>query len=103
MSHSLLRQVSSTNDVLNGRGIVFTYEDDNVGKYFYRELKEGTKLYQTKLIEGATTLEAAKEKVLADAKNLDEAELLAADTAIALRDELKNGKRIEELYDPMYF
>ncbi len=50
--------------VLNGRGIVFTYEDDNIGKYFYRELKEGTKLYRTKLIEDATTLEEAKEKAL---------------------------------------
>ena len=57
-------RIKEKEKVLNGRGIVFTYEDDNVGKYFYRELKEGTKLYRTKLIEGATTLEEAKEKAL---------------------------------------
>ncbi len=51
--------------VLNGRGTVFSYSTGSqAGKYFYRELKEGTKLYRTKLIEGATTLEEAKEKAL---------------------------------------
>ena len=51
--------------VLNGRGTVFSYSTGfQAGKYFYRELKEGTKLYRTKLIEGATTLEEAKEKAL---------------------------------------
>ena len=51
--------------VLNGRGTVFSYSTGSqAGKYFYRELKEGTKLYWTKLIEDAITLEEAKEKAL---------------------------------------
>jgi len=74
--------------VLNGRGIVGQFGvGTSEGKFFYREKVEGKKVY--------------KFKVLPDAKNLDEAELLAADAAIALRDELKDGERIEETYDPM--
>ena len=65
-------RIKEKEKVLNGRGIVFTYEDDNVGKYFYRELKEGTKLYRTKVIEGATTLEETKEKALDVAMEMKE-------------------------------
>ena len=45
--------------VLNGRGTVFTYEDRNIGTYFYRERVEGTKKYRTKTIPKATTLQQA--------------------------------------------
>ena len=34
--------------VLGGRGLVFTYENDNVGTYFYREKIDGTKKYRLK-------------------------------------------------------
>ena len=47
--------------VLNGRGIVFTYEDRNIGTYFYRERVEGTKKYRTKTIPNAKTLKQAIE------------------------------------------
>ena len=56
--------------VMNGRGTVFSYSTGGqAGKYFYRELKEGTKLYRTKLIDGATSLAEAIE--LAPAIALD--------------------------------
>ncbi len=45
--------------VLNGRGTVFTYEDRNIGTYFYRGRVEGTKKYRTKTIPKATTLQQA--------------------------------------------
>ena len=45
--------------VLNGRGTVFTYEDRNIGTYFYRERVEGTKKYRTKTIPNAKTLQQA--------------------------------------------
>ena len=74
--------------VLNGRGIVGQFGvGTSEGKFFYREKVQGQKAY--------------KFKVLPDAKNLDEAESLAADAAIELRDELKDAKRIVENYDPM--
>ena len=41
--------------VLNGRGTVFTYEDRNIGTYFYRERVEGTKKQRTKAIPNAIT------------------------------------------------
>tara|TARA_R100000781_G_scaffold34674_1_gene24848 strand:- start:193 stop:1785 length:1593 start_codon:yes stop_codon:yes gene_type:complete len=59
--------------VLNGRGAVFTYENDNVGTYWYREKIEGTKKYRLKAVTGATTLLEAIE--------------LAPDIAIAMRDD----------------
>ena len=74
--------------VLNGRGIVGQFGvGTSEGKFFYREKVQGQKAY--------------KFKVLPDAKNLDEAESLAADAAIELRDELKDAERIVENYDPM--
>ncbi len=74
--------------VLNGRGIVGIWANGtSAGKYFYREKVEGRKAYRF--------------KELPDAKNLDEAESLAADAAIELRDELKDAERIVETYDPM--
>ena len=59
--------------VLNGRGTVFTYEDRNIGTYFYRERVEGTKKYRTKTIPKATTLQQAVDS--------------ATDIALELREE----------------
>ena len=59
--------------VLGGRGLVFTYENDNVGTYFYREKIDGTKKYRLKKIDGARTLAEAAE--------------MAMEIAIALRDD----------------
>ena len=47
--------------VLGGRGMVVTYESEQVGKFFYREPIPGTKRYRSKLIKGASTLEQAEE------------------------------------------
>ena len=58
--------------VLNGRGIVGQFGvGTSEGKFFYREKIEGKKVY--------------KFKILPDAKNLDEAELLAADAYQSFR------------------
>lgn len=51
--------------VLNGRGAVVRFASGtSKDKYFYKELVKGTKSYKTRLIEGATTLDEALEKVI---------------------------------------
>ena len=45
--------------VLNGRGEVVTWSDSNVGKFFYREKVKGRKTYRNKLIPNAKTMEEA--------------------------------------------
>ena len=77
----MIEKILEKRKVLNGHGIVVKFAAGaSEGKFFYREKVEGKKVY--------------KFKVLPDAKNLDEAELLATDAAIALRDELKDGEQI---------
>ena len=66
-------KILESKKVLGGRGTVFTYSDRNIGCYFYRERIEGTKKYRTKSIKGA--------------KTLSEAEEMAMEIAIALRDD----------------
>jgi len=70
--------------VLGGRGMVVTYESEQVGKFFYREPIPGTKRYRSKLIKGASTLEQAEE--------------LAMDAAIALGQD--DPHHLSSLYDP---
>jgi hypothetical protein len=68
-------QMAEKAKVLNGRGTVFCYSTGTqAGKYFYRELKEGTKLYRTKLIEGANNLQQAKEMAMEVALEMRESE-----------------------------
>ena len=68
-------QMAEKAKVLNGRGTVFCYSTGTqAGKYFYRELKEGTKLYRTKLIEGATNLQQATEMAMEVALEMRESE-----------------------------
>ena len=58
--------------VLNGRGIVGQFGvKTSEGKFFYRERIEGKKVY--------------KFKILPDAKNLEDAELLATDAYQSFR------------------
>ena len=42
--------------------MIISYANGNsAGKYYYKELIEGTKRYRTKLIKGAVTLKQAEE------------------------------------------
>ena len=45
-------------EALGGRGVVFSYVD-KPSKFYWRELIEGERRYRTRLIKGATTLDAA--------------------------------------------
>ena len=59
--------------------MIISYGNGNsAGKYYYKELIEGTKRYRTKLIEGALTLTQAEE--------------LAMETALAMREEEPHHK-----------
>ncbi len=59
--------------------MIISYGNGNsAGKYYYKELIEGTKRYRTKLIEGALTLAQAEELVM--------------ETALAMREEEPHHK-----------
>ena len=59
--------------------MIISYANGNsAGKYYYKELIEGTKRYRTKLIKGAGTLKQAEE--------------LAMETALAMREEEPHHK-----------
>ena len=59
--------------------MIISYANGNsAGKYYYKELIEGTKRYRTKLIKGADTLKQAEE--------------LAMETALAMREEEPHHK-----------
>ena len=59
-------RIAHSEKVLNGKGRVILYENgDSAGKWFYKEKIEGSKdSYKTKVIDGANTLEEAKERVI---------------------------------------
>ncbi len=59
--------------VLSGKGEVITWQDSNIGKFFYREKVKGQKRYRSKLIKGAKTME--------------EAIFMASDTALRLEED----------------
>ena len=55
-------QIVDSHEVLNGRGRVVHYGTGTcAGKWFYRELIQGTKNYRARVIKGAVTAEEAKE------------------------------------------
>ena len=65
--------IAEKRTVLNGRGIVGVWANGtSAGKYFYREKVEGKKAYRF--------------KELLEANNLDEAEAMATEAAIKLRE-----------------
>ena len=59
-------RIAHSEKVLNGKGRVILYENgDSAGKWFYKEKIEGSKdSYRSRCIEGANTLEEAKERVI---------------------------------------
>ena len=65
-------RIAQSEKVLNGKGRVILYENGNcAGKWVYKEKIEGSKdSYKTKVIDGANTLEEAKERVIAIAFEL---------------------------------
>jgi integrase len=74
--------------VLKGRGVVLRYANGNsAGKYFYRELIQGTKKYRYICIEDATSLEEAIE--------------MASDAAIELREGTPQANQPIEKIDPL--
>ncbi len=66
-------KIKEKKKVLGGRGVVLTYANGNaVGQWFYREKIEGTKRYRNKKLEGA--------------ENIEQAEDMAMEAMIALRE-----------------
>ena len=66
-------KIKEKKKVLGGRGVVLTYANGNaVGQWFYREKIEGTKRYRNKKLKGA--------------ENIEQAEDMAMEAMIALRE-----------------
>ncbi len=58
-------KIKEKKKVLGGRGVVLTYANGNaVGQWFYREKIEGTKRYRNKKLEGAGNIEQAEDMAM---------------------------------------